>query len=251
VSRRRRIAFTLVELLVVVAIIALLVTLLLPTLSRAKDLARRALCLTNLRGLTAAASVYAEQFDGQYPPYRQWHPDPERRDKYFLPYSTRNVFNGQIRDSKGDLVPLNMCMFWEMELLPGAEMYYCPAQTISYYNLAAYPQPFDKTNRKLSGYWRTAYYYNPHVINYKRAYTTQTEFPAGKIFAMDILHEEKAIAHWDAANRPGWCCSFATGNAKFLASEKVLILQRRTPYIGNSWRTFDEARNELEGIDGP
>ncbi len=58
-------AFTLVELLVVIAVIALLMALLVPVLGRAREQARRALCLSNLRQLTAAWIAYADQNDGK------------------------------------------------------------------------------------------------------------------------------------------------------------------------------------------
>jgi prepilin-type N-terminal cleavage/methylation domain-containing protein len=64
-ARRCR-AFTLIELLVVVAIIALLLMLLMPTLDRAKELARQAVCSVNLRGWGLAASQFASEHDGRF-----------------------------------------------------------------------------------------------------------------------------------------------------------------------------------------
>lgn len=57
-SKRSRRGFTLIELLVVVAIIALLISILLPALSRAKEQARISTCLSNLRGIGLAANQY-------------------------------------------------------------------------------------------------------------------------------------------------------------------------------------------------
>ncbi|MFI5382165.1 MAG: type II secretion system protein [Tepidisphaerales bacterium] len=51
--------FTLVELLVVIGIIALLIAILLPVLNRARESARRTVCLANIRSLTQAALLYA------------------------------------------------------------------------------------------------------------------------------------------------------------------------------------------------
>jgi len=71
--------FTLVELLVVVAIIALLVAILMPTLSRATELARRAVCASSLHGLGQAWHVYWTQGRYRQPPmlnplrYDDWH----------------------------------------------------------------------------------------------------------------------------------------------------------------------------------
>jgi prepilin-type N-terminal cleavage/methylation domain-containing protein/prepilin-type processing-associated H-X9-DG protein len=58
-------AFTLIELLVVIAIIALLMAILIPTLHRAREQGARAACLSNLRQLTLAWLLYAEDNDNK------------------------------------------------------------------------------------------------------------------------------------------------------------------------------------------
>src|SRR6266436_3028416 len=56
--------FTLIELLVVIAAIGILASVLLPALSRAKEHAQSSRCLSNLKQLGVAMTLYMQEFNG-------------------------------------------------------------------------------------------------------------------------------------------------------------------------------------------
>lgn len=75
--------FTLVELLVVMAIIALLGALLLPSLSRARESARRTSCTSNLRQVNLAIHLYADDFAESLPVLPEPNPFPNGVGAYY------------------------------------------------------------------------------------------------------------------------------------------------------------------------
>ncbi|MFQ5495800.1 MAG: type II secretion system protein, partial [Phycisphaerae bacterium] len=68
--QRNQRAFTLIELLVVISIIALLVSVLLPSLSAARQQAKGAVCLSNLKRLATAMVLYVNGNRDRLPPFR-------------------------------------------------------------------------------------------------------------------------------------------------------------------------------------
>jgi prepilin-type N-terminal cleavage/methylation domain-containing protein/prepilin-type processing-associated H-X9-DG protein len=69
-ASRRRSAFTLIELLVVIAIIAILAAILFPVFAQAREKARQATCVSNLKQLGLAAVMYAQDYDELWPMVR-------------------------------------------------------------------------------------------------------------------------------------------------------------------------------------
>jgi prepilin-type N-terminal cleavage/methylation domain-containing protein/prepilin-type processing-associated H-X9-DG protein len=65
--RHRRSGFTLIELLVVIAIIAILAAILFPVFAQAREKARQATCISNLKQLGTAALMYSQDYDESWP----------------------------------------------------------------------------------------------------------------------------------------------------------------------------------------
>jgi prepilin-type N-terminal cleavage/methylation domain-containing protein len=113
---RQRSGFTLIELLVVIAIIAILAAILFPVFMTAKERARQAKCLNNLKQLTNAFLMYVDNNDGRVPriaPYCTW---PDLDAKNWCGTGRYDTFKAGTVVQNGSLWPY----------VHGAGVYICP-----------------------------------------------------------------------------------------------------------------------------
>src|ERR1043166_5893405 len=65
--RNRKAAFTLIELLVAIAVIAIIAAILFPVFARAREKARQATCLSNLKQIAMGVLMYTSDYDEKFP----------------------------------------------------------------------------------------------------------------------------------------------------------------------------------------
>ena len=114
--------FTMIELLTVTAILALLMSVLLPSLSAARDAAQRVSCLSNTRQLVTAWTMYAQDFSGSAMPLAYFeYADTRGGDGVFW-FGTDGRVTGRIDHARGLLTP------YLDDALGEDSVYECPAQ---------------------------------------------------------------------------------------------------------------------------
>ena len=115
--QRKRCAFSLIELLVVVSIIALLIAILLPALFKARTSAHDATCTSNMSNLMKAQLAYVIDHDGLFPHYQEWIwgrnnlPDGTPFRRYTADYTTQDApregtLNAYVSDFNAHFCPI-------------------------------------------------------------------------------------------------------------------------------------------------
>jgi prepilin-type processing-associated H-X9-DG protein len=226
---RRSGAFTLVELLVVIGIIALLISMLLPAVSRAREQARRTACLSNLRQVHLALFDYAQ----------------ENHDQVVIGWRKVNggaykQYNSMVYTAASTMGRPEYVLFGRLYvagLMKGPEAFYCPGESDPKFQLNTSDNPWppgpdgpDASKNVQAGYAMNSEYYipddlsgtfeavpftMPHLSRFKRALDKNGDRMTGMgdwPIVADLLGTE---AHVLTRHRDGVNVLYSDGSARW------------------------------------
>lgn len=192
----KRKAFTLIELLIVIAIISLLISIMLPSFGKTRQLARRTLCLTQLRSLFQATTVYLVT-EEVLPALNNDKDDGAWQYNYL-------IYDG--RDSESNFGPLS-----EKGYLGGIEQLFCPVQDDPFHSLGTPVNP-----------WPTVQNLDTRASYGRRYHLSGKSFArlnATIAYAADLLHLPGVVK---SGHKTGVNAVFGGGSARWVPDPGIL-----------------------------
>ena len=194
--RRTSHAFTLIELLVVIAIIAILSAMLLPALSKARDRARTAVCMSQQKQLGTLLAIYAGNSQGRVPP------GFIDNCAHYYGYACENRAGNWAR-YRGSW--MGLAVLYETEVGKNERLLYCPSLV---------PTGWGGHDHSSRG-WKTTNSYILISYFYRYAlgqrYYDRWTCPGGQVIdryhtKLEYLSRHQPAALWDSLHDDATCC---------------------------------------------
>lgn len=224
-------AFTLTDLLVVIAILALLALMILPAMADVRNKGGRTQCAANLRLLMKASMVYANDHNTSLPTLQAGaNPVNVINFSYYTRFMWSGVSLYQIAQSYTQ--PLgsfsNLGYLWGGNYVSDGSVFFCPAQWGSATGEKNY-SPLLRSDA--SGAVRSSFQFNPRANpadGNRRRFQKTSQLPPHKLFGVDSVDVVPTSAGAHPRER-GWNVLFTDGSVKFSQSESAYNLIKAAP----------------------
>ena len=244
-AQRRRFGFTLVEVLVVIAIIAILAAILLPVLNKAKERSQWAACLNNLKQFGAAMFIYSGDNSDKIPGAEYDPANLPTRGGYitFLIYHGNGVT--AMRVNPIATPPTNHGLLYTTGIVPNGHLFYCPSMNTQmgaevqfvfegYVTTngtwPAYSPSFNTSGTTISPRVRSSYGYYPQTIRLVDANdptsgyivaTKASQLSASKSMLSDAVYEWSQVPHRSGDTPKALNVAWGDGHASPCTGPKV------------------------------
>jgi prepilin-type N-terminal cleavage/methylation domain-containing protein len=223
-------AFTFVELLVVIGILALLALMILPAMADVKNKGGRTQCAANLRQLARVNMIYANDFNTLLPPVQAGaNPINAITFHHHTRFMWIGVASYSIPKSYTQVLGSfsNLGYLWGGNYVSDGKMFFCPAQWGTAVGEDAY-SPLLRSDT--GGNARSSFQFNPRANpadGNRRRYQKTSQMPPRKLFGVDTLDVSSSLfAH---PRERGWNVLFTDGSVKFSQNNSAYNLIKTAP----------------------